>query len=333
MKKIRIAINGFGRIGRHVFKIAMDHPQMEVVAINDLGDTQMLTHLLKYDSLYGTYGKTVERTGDSGFTVDGAMVQTFAERNPVDIPWGDLDIDVVMECTGVFRTTEACQAHLDAGAKKVIISAPAKDDATPTFVLGVNADEYAGQTVISNASCTTNCLAPVVKVLQDSFGIEKGLLTTVHAYTQDQRLHDAPHKDYRRARAANLSIVPTTTGAAKAVTKVIPELKGKLDGMAIRVPTPVVSVVDFVAVLSKDITVDEVNAAMKAAAEGPMQGILTYATEPLVSMDYKGHPSSSIFDSLTTYVSEGTMVKVLAWYDNEFGYSSRMVDLAAYISR
>lgn len=325
---IKVGINGFGAIGRRVFRAAYNNPNIEFVSVNDLTDAATLAHLLKYDSTYGIFSAQVEARGDSIY-VDGKELKVTAIRNPGDIPWGKDGIEVVVESTGIFRSKEKVMPHIEqGGAKKVIISAPAKEEDI-TIVMGVNDDKYdpARHHVLSNASCTTNCLAPVAKVLNDKFGIVKGLMTTVHSYTSDQRLLDLPHGDLRRARSAALSIIPTTTGAAKAVSLVLPELKGKLNGFAMRVPTPSVSVVDLTAELAKTVSAEEINAAMKAAAEsGPMHGFLAYSEEPLVSIDYKGSPYSSIVDALSTTVIDN-MVKVVAWYDNEWGYSARVVDL------
>lgn len=328
---IKIAINGFGRIGRMVFRAGFEREDIEFVAVNDLTDAKTLAHLLKYDSVQGPLNAEVS-SGENAIMVNGKEIRLFVERDPAAIPWGDVGADIVLECTGLFRSRDKASAHLNGGAKKVIISAPSPDPDV-TIVLGVNEKDYdAGKHhVISNASCTTNCLAPACKVLLDRFGIEKGLMTTTHAYTGDQRLLDFPHKDLRRARAAALSMIPTTTGAAQAVALVLPQLKGKLNGMAIRVPTPNVSVVDFVAQLSTPATAEEVNAALKEAAEGPMRGILAYTEEPLVSIDFNRTTVSCTVDALTTMVV-GDMVKVILWYDNEFGYSARMVDLARYVA-
>ena len=330
----RIGINGFGRIGRLTFRSIKQYHDgdLEVVAINDLTDPKTNAHLLKWDSTYGLYPGQVEATEDS-ITVDGKGVKVLAERDPGKIPWQDYGISIVIESTGLFTDATKAAAHLNGGAKKVIISAPAKNEDV-TVVLGVNEEDYDPKKhrVISNASCTTNCVAPVVKVLHQSFGVSKGLMTTIHAYTNDQRILDMFHKDLRRARAAAVNIIPTTTGAAKAVTMVIPELKGKIHGMAFRVPVATVSVVDFVAELGREASVEEINQAFRAAAEGPLTGILEYCPEPLVSSDFKGNPSSSIFDALSTMVIEGNLVKVLAWYDNEWGYSCRLGDLASYVS-
>ena len=328
---LRVGINGFGRIGRMVFRAGYKREDIEFVAINDLTDPATLAHLLKYDSVHGMLDAEVSSSEDS-IVVNGNEIKVFSERDPGRLPWGDLEIHTVMECTGLFREREKAAAHLDAGASKVIISAPAKGPDI-TLVMGVNQHEYdpLSHHVVSNASCTTNCLAPVCKVLLERFGITKGLMTTTHAYTGDQRLLDFPHKDLRRARAAALSMIPTTTGAARAVSLVLPQLEGKLNGMAIRVPTPNVSVVDLVAQLPKEVTVNEINAAMKEAAEGHLKGILAYSEVPLVSADFNGSTYSSIFDAPSTMVI-GDMVKVLAWYDNEFGYANRMVDLALYMA-
>jgi glyceraldehyde 3-phosphate dehydrogenase len=329
----KVGINGFGRIGRQVLKAMKENyrDDFDVVAVNDLFDTKTNAHLFKYDSNFGRYDGTVEVAGDD-IVVDGDRIKVFAERDPAKLPWGDLGVEIVVESTGVFRDGKKAAAHVSAGAKKVIMSAPAKpaDSVDLTVVLGVNDEMYdpAQHHILSNASCTTNCLAPAAKVVFDNFGIVKGLMTTIHSYTNDQKVLDFAHKDLRRARAAALNVIPTTTGAAKALALVIPELKGKFDGFALRVPTPTVSIVDFVALLEKDATVDEVNAAFKAAAEGPMKGILGFSDEPLVSMDYKGDPRSSIIDGLSTMMIAGNMVKVVAWYDNEWAYSVRVCDLA-----
>jgi glyceraldehyde 3-phosphate dehydrogenase len=323
----RVAINGFGRIGRSVFRrIAELDNDVQVVAINDLVDTKMLVHLLKYDSVQGRFPGTVE-LADGGFTVDGVHVRTCAERNPADLPWGELEVDVVVESTGFFTDGDKAKAHIEAGARKVVISAPGTN-VDLTVVLGVNDDQYDADKhhVISNASCTTNCLAPVAKVLHDNWGIESGFMTTVHAYTSDQRLQDAPHSDPRRARAAALNIIPTSTGAAKAIGIVLPDLKGKLDGNSLRVPTPTGSVTDLVATLKTEATAAEVNAALKAAATGSMKGYLDYTEDAIVSSDVIGDPHSSVVDGMST-MAHGRTVKVLSWYDNEWGYSSRVADL------
>ncbi|MBA7644334.1 Glyceraldehyde-3-phosphate dehydrogenase 1 [subsurface metagenome] len=330
----KIGINGFGRVGRLTLRALNQYHngELEVVAINDLTDTKTDAHLLKWDSTYGPHPGTVEATADS-IIVDGKKVRVLSERDPGKIPWQDYATDIVIESTGLFTDATKAVAHRQGGVKKVLISAPAKNEDV-TIVLGVNQDQYDPKkhNIISNASCTTNCIAPVVKVLHQSFGVSKGLMTTIHAYTNDQRLLDMFHRDLRRARAAALNIIPTTTGAAKAVTTVIPELKGRLHGMAFRIPVATVSVVDFVADLNQEVTMEQVNQAFQAAAEGSLKGILEYCQEPLVSLDFKGNPASSIVDALSTMVIGGNMVKVLAWYDNEWGYSCRLADLAAYIS-
>ena len=329
MSKIKVGINGFGRIGRNVFKLIIERPEMEVVGINDLTNTKTLAHLLKYDSTQGRFNGTVD-FNDEALIVNGKAVTVTAERSPLDIKWADTP-DVVIESTGIFRSKESAKGgygdHLKNGAKKVILTVPSKDEIDATIVLGVNDEDLTPEAqTVSNASCTTNCLAPVVKVLNDSFGVENGLMTTIHAYTNDQNILDAPHSDLRRARSCAVSQIPTTTGAAKAVGKVIPELNGKLDGMAVRVPTPNGSLVDLVVNLKKEASVEEINAAMKAAAEGPMKGILQYTEDPIVSVDIIHNEHSSIFDALSTMV-KGKTVKVLSWYDNEWGYSARVVDL------
>ena len=331
---VKVGINGFGRIGRNVFRSVLEHgvKDIEFVAVNDLTDAKTLAHLLKYDSSFGTLPCDVSVEGDS-IVVDGKKLLVLAERDPANLPWSKLGVDVVLESTGLFRDAETAGKHITAGAKKVIISAPGKGDIA-TFVLGVNEDKYDSQkdSIVSNASCTTNCIAPVVKVIMDAFGIKKGLMTTIHSYTNDQCILDLPHSDLRRARAAALSMIPTTTGAAKAVGLVIPELKGKLDGLAIRVPTPTVSIVDVVFQLEKEATKDEVNKALKDAADSKLKGILGVSDEPLVSIDYKKCPLSSIVDAEQTFCI-GDMVKVLSWYDNEWGYSCRVVDLIKYMSK
>jgi glyceraldehyde 3-phosphate dehydrogenase len=325
MSKIKVAINGFGRIGRLTFKALLEKDNVEVVAINDLTNTKTLAHLLKYDSVHGRFNGTVEAS-DNGIIVNGKEIQITAEREPKNLPWGKLGVDVVLESTGRFVDQQGAGGHLEAGARKVVISAPAKGD-IPTVVLGVNEDILTGdETIVSNASCTTNCLAPMAKVLDDTFGIEKGYITTVHAYTADQNLQDAPHSDLRRARAAAYSIVPTSTGAAKAVGLVLPHLKGKLDGVAMRVPIPNGSLTDLTVVLKKPATKEEINAAMKKAAEGEMKGILEYTEDPIVSIDIMGNTHSCIFDAEMTSANE-TLVKVVGWYDNEAGYSNRAADL------
>ncbi|MEO9805092.1 MAG: type I glyceraldehyde-3-phosphate dehydrogenase [Reichenbachiella sp.] len=326
---IKVAINGFGRIGRLAFRALLKKENVEVVAINDLTDTKTLAHLLKYDSTQGKFDGTVEAAED-GIIVNGTKIGITAERVPSDLPWGKLGVDVVLESTGRFVNEEGASQHLTAGAKKVVISAPAKGN-IPTVVLGVNEDILTGdEKIMSNASCTTNCLAPIAKVLHDSFGLEQGFITTIHAYTADQNLQDGPHGDLRRSRAAAINMVPTSTGAAKAVGLVLPELNGKLDGNSMRVPTPTGSITDLVATLKREVTVEEVNAAMKAAAEGPMKGILKYTEDPIVSSDIVGDPHSSIFDAGITSAN-GKMVKVASWYDNEAGYSNRAADLIAKI--
>jgi len=330
---VRVAINGFGRIGRSFYRIAHRNPEIEVVAINDLTDAATLAHLLKYDSVHRKFDAEVSVDGDT-LVIDGKRIKVYANPEPSELPWKELEVDVVLEATGRFRDREGAAKHLEAGAKKVVISAPAKNPDI-TVVMGVNEKDYDPQkhSIVSNASCTTNCLAPVAKVLLENFGIESGFLTTVHSYTMDQRLLDAPHKDLRRARAAAVNMVPTTTGAAKAVGLVIPELKGKFNGISIRVPTPDVSLIDFVCTVEKETTPDEVNAALKAAAEGELKGILGYCEEPLVSVDFMGDPRSSIVDALSTDVVGGRLVKVIAWYDNEWGYSCRLVDLIEYMGK
>ncbi len=322
----RIAINGFGRIGRLAFRQMVGRSGMEVVAINDLTDVETLAHLLKYDSIHGLFPGDVSVSGGN-LRVNGQEIRITAERNPSDLPWGEMNVDLVVESTGVFTDAEKAGLHLAAGAGKVIISAPAKGD-LKTVVLGVNDDILTDEDrIVSNASCTTNCLAPMAKVLNDTFGLERGFITTVHAYTADQRLQDAPHKDLRRARAAALSMIPTSTGAAKAVGLVLPELAGKLDGIAVRVPTPTGSVTDLTATLKREASAEEVNAALKAAAEGPMKGILQFCEDPIVSVDIVGNPHSCILDAELTKCS-GTLVKLFGWYDNEAGYATRVVDLA-----
>jgi len=329
---LRVAINGFGRIGRMVFRAAAKDKNIEIVAINDLTDAATLAHLLKYDSVHGQFPGKVEHTADS-LIVNGKTVKIFAVRNPAELPWKKEKVDVVLESTGLFTARDKAALHIQAGAKKVVISAPATDEDI-TIVMGVNDHLYDAKkhNIISNASCTTNCLAPVAKVLNDSFGIEKGLVTTVHSYTNDQNILDLPHKDLRRARAAALSMIPTTTGAAKAVSLVLPELKGKLDGMAIRVPTPNVSVVDLVATLKKKADAAKVNAALKKASKGPLKGILGFCEEPLVSIDYNGNIASSTVDASCTKVIGDNMVKVISWYDNEAGFSNRVVSLFKLIA-
>jgi glyceraldehyde 3-phosphate dehydrogenase (phosphorylating) len=330
---LRVAINGFGRIGRNVLRSAKKsgRTDLDFVAVNDLTDAATLAHLLKYDSVHGRYPGTVG-VAEKGLSVDGDQILVLSERDPAKLPWSDLAVDIVVESTGFFSDRASAAKHLEAGARKVIISAPGKKEDI-TIVLGVNEDAYdpAKHDVISNASCTTNCLAPVVKVLTRAFGFRHGLMTTIHSYTNDQRILDLPHKDLRRARAAAMSMIPTTTGAAKATGLVLPEVAGRIDGVAIRVPTPDVSLVDLVAEVERDTTAEEVNAALRGAANGPMKGILAVSEEPLVSVDHTGDPHSSIVDALSTSVMDGRMVKVLSWYDNEWGYSSRVVDLVAFV--
>ncbi|KAA9338819.1 type I glyceraldehyde-3-phosphate dehydrogenase [Adhaeribacter soli] len=331
MSKIKVAINGFGRIGRLTFKALQEREGVEVVAINDLTDPKTLAHLLKYDSVHGKFPGEV-KAEEGGINVNGKSIKIYAEREPKNLPWGTLGVDVVLESTGRFVDEKGAGGHLEAGAKKVVISAPAKGN-IPTVVLGVNQDTLTGsETIVSNASCTTNCLAPMAKVLDDAFGIDKGYITTVHAYTADQNLQDAPHSDLRRARAAAYSIVPTSTGAAKAVGLVLPHLNGKLDGVAMRVPIPDGSMTDLTVVLKKPATKAEINAAMKAAAEGPMKGILEYTEDPIVSIDIVGNTHSCIFDADLTSANE-TLVKVVGWYDNEAGYSNRAADLIARLGK
>ncbi len=329
----KIGINGFGRIGRCVLRAGWKNPELEFVGINDLTDATTLAHLLKYDSVHGAFDVDVE-AGENAIIVGGREIRILSVRDPAELPWADLGAEIVLECTGLFREKEKAEAHRKAGAKKVIISAPAKGEDL-TIVMGVNDDKYDPQNhhILSNASCTTNCLAPVAKVLNDTFGIEKGLMTTTHSYTNDQRILDLPHKDLRRARAAAVSMIPTTTGAAKAVGLVLPELQGKLDGMSIRVPTPNVSVIDLVATLKVDTSAAEVTEAFKKAAEGRMKGILDVCEVPLVSMDFNGNTHSSIVDASLTSVMEGNLVKVISWYDNETGFSHRMIDLSLLVAK
>ncbi|WP_128896111.1 type I glyceraldehyde-3-phosphate dehydrogenase [Longirhabdus pacifica] len=330
---VKVGINGFGRIGRNVFRAALNNPEMEIVAVNDLTDVKMLAHLLKYDTTHGKLDATVE-VKEGEIIVNGTSIKVFAERDPANLAWSDYGVEMVVESTGIFTQKEQAEAHLGGTVKKVVISAPAKDEDI-TIVMGVNEDQYdaANHHVVSNASCTTNCLAPFAKVLNDNFGIVKGLMTTVHSYTNDQRTLDLPHKDARRARAAAENIIPTTTGAAKAVSLVLPELKGKLNGFAMRVPTPNVSVTDLVVELEKNATVDEVNGALKEAANGPLKGIMNFSDEPLVSSDYNGDPASSTIDGLSTMVAGDNLVKVVSWYDNEWGYSNRVIDLCLYMAK
>lgn len=327
---LKLAINGLGRIGRLVFREVEKRDDIEVVAINDLTEIAQLAHLIKYDSVHGVYDEEITVDGND-ILVGGKRVHVFNEMDPAKLPWKEYDIDIVLECTGKFRTMEDVKKHVEAGAKKAILSAPAKGE-MPTFVVGVNHTEYdPAMDVISNASCTTNCLAPFAKVLDEKFGIKRGMMTTIHAYTNDQRILDFPHKDPRRARAGAVSMIPTTTGAAVAVAKVLPNLKGKLDGFSMRVPTPNVSCVDLVAELETDVTVESVNKVFKEAAEGELKGILDYNELPLVSVDYNGNKASSTIDGLSTMVMEDRMVKVIAWYDNEIGYSNRLIELAEYV--
>ncbi len=324
--KTRVAINGFGRIGRCVCRIIMNDPDIEVVAINDPSPKETLAHLLKYDSNYGIYDKDVKCV-ENGLQIGDKLVKCFGDRDPLNLPWKDLDIDVVIECTGHFTDRDGAQKHVTAGAKRVLISAPGKN-VDYTVVRGVNCAKLAKEHIIvSNASCTTNCLAPFARVLNEKFGIKRGLMTTIHAYTNDQNVLDVSHKDMRRARAAALSMIPTTTGAAKAIGEVLPELKGKMTGLSIRVPTPTVSLVDLVAELGKEVTAEEINAALKEYAEGELKGIMQYCELPLVSVDFKGNPNSSIIDALSTQVIDGNLVKVLSWYDNEWGYSNRTAEV------
>lgn len=329
---VKVGINGFGRIGRRIFRAAMNNDKIEIVAINDLTGSDMLAHLLKYDTVHGVLEEEIE-VKDDAIVVQGKEVKTFQERDPEKLPWGELGVDIVIESTGIFRDREGAQKHINAGAKKVIISAPGKN-VDLTIVMGVNEKEYdaANHHIVSNASCTTNCLAPVAKVLDEKFGLKRGIMTTVHSYTNDQQILDLPHSDYRRARAAAENIIPTSTGAAEAVAKVLPQLKGKLTGMAMRVPTANVSIVDLVAELDKNATKEEVNEALKQASENELKGYLGYNELPLVSSDYNGNPLSSIVDGLSTLVIEDNLVKVVSWYDNESGYSNRCVDLAIYMA-
>lgn len=329
---LKLAINGFGRIGRVVFREALQRDGVEVVAINDLTDAAMLAHLLKYDSIHGVFDADISSEGEY-LIVNGKQVRVYAEKDPSVLPWKDLEIDIVVESTGIFRDEKTAGKHIEAGAKKVIVSSPGKGS-MPTFVMGVNHESYNADSdnVVSNASCTTNSLAPVAKVLHESFGIKRGMMTTIHSYTNDQRILDLPHEDYRRARAAAESMIPTSTGAAAAVSLVLPELKGKLDGMAVRVPTPNVSLVDLVVELEKDVTTEEVNSALKTASDNELKGYLEYNELPLVSRDYNGNAASSTVDGLSTMVLEKNMVKVLSWYDNETGYSTRCIDLALHMA-
>lgn len=326
---IKIGINGFGRIGRNVFRIGASQPEIEFVAINDLTDVDSMAHLLKYDSAYGQFDGEVS-TKNGNLVIDGKEIKYLAERDPAKLPWGDMGVDVVLESTGIFRERAPIEKHLQAGAKKVLLSVPSKspDDVDATVVMGVNDEAMtADAKIISNASCTTNCLAPMSKAVNDAFGIEEGLMTTIHSYTNDQNIQDGPHKDMRRARAAAANLIPTSTGAAKAIGLVVPELAGKMNGIAVRTPTITGSIVDLVCTLKQDVSVEDVNAAVKAAAEGPMKGVLRYCTDPIVSSDIIGSPHSSIFDSLLTSKIGSKMFKLVSWYDNEFGYSTRCVDL------
>ena len=329
---IKIAINGFGRIGRPSFKIAFEKENIEIVAINDLTDIETAAHLLKYDSSYGVYGKeVVADKKESELIVEGTRIKYLSEKDPTNLPWKELEVDAVLDCTGIFLDQESAQKHIDAGAKKVVMSAPPKDD-TPVYLLGVNDKDYQGEAIVSNGSCTTNCLAPMIKVLDELCEVEQGFMTTTHSYTNDQNLLDLPHRDIRRARAAALSIIPTTTGAAKTVGKVIPHLKGKLDGISLRVPTPVVSIVDFICTVKNPKSIEEINAAFSEEAKGDLKGILAATNEELVSMDYKMNPHSAIVD-LPLTMAQNNMVKIVGWYDNEWGYSNRLVELAEYISK
>ena len=332
---IKVAINGLGRIGRLSFRRLLDkHKDIEVLAINDLADIETLVHLLKYDSSYGTYDKQI-KAGEKEILIDNKKIKVFSEKDPENLPWKDLGIDIVLECTGVFRDSDGSQKHITAGAKKVIISAPAKSDEIPTYLLGINEQDYNSEKddILSMGSCTTNCLAPVVKVLDEEFGIVKGFMTTVHSYTNDQRILDLPHKDLRRTRAAGINIIPTTTGATKTLEKCLPGLKGKLDGMALRVPIPTVSVVDLVCEIKKDTSQEEVNNILKKASQKQeFQGILSVEDEPLVSSDYKGNSSSSVVDSLSTMV-QNNLVKILVWYDNEWGYACRLAEMTEYVGK
>lgn len=330
---VKVAINGFGRIGRMVFRAGMNDPSISFVAINDLTDIPTLAYLLKYDSVHGPFPGTIESTQD-GLIINGAFVKVFAEKDPANLPWAALHIDVAIESTGFFTTKEGCMKHIRAGARKVLLSAPGKEGEVKTIVMGVNENTITPEdTIISNASCTTNSLAPIVKVLDDNFGVEHGYMTTVHSYTADQRLVDAPHKDWRRSRAAAVSIIPTTTGAAKTVAEVLPHLKGKLDGVSLRVPTPDGSITDFVVVLKKETTKEHINWLFSQVAQFHLKGILQYTEDELVSRDIVGNPHSSIFDAQSTMVTDGRFVKVLAWYDNEWGFSNRMIDLVKLMAR
>ncbi|MFH1867639.1 MAG: type I glyceraldehyde-3-phosphate dehydrogenase [Candidatus Omnitrophota bacterium] len=332
---VKVGINGFGRIGRLVFRSALERgaKDIEIVGVNDITDAPTLAHLLKYDSNFGILPNDIKVEGNF-IVIDGKKLNVFSEKDPSKLPWGDLGVEIVVESTGIFRDAEKTGAHIKAGAKKVIISAPAKGSGVPTFVLGVNEDKYdpAKDNIVSNASCTTNCIAPIVKVIKDAFGVKKGLMTTIHSYTNDQRILDLPHNDLRRARAAALSMIPTTTGAAKAVGIVIPELKGKIDGLSIRVPTPTVSIVDVVMQVGREVTKDEINKVLIDSASGKLKNILGVSQEPLVSIDFKKNPLSSIVDAEQTFCI-GDMVKILSWYDNEWGYSCRVIDLIKYMTK
>ena len=333
MARIKTAINGFGRIGRAAFKIALDSKNVEIVAVNDLTDNKTLAHLLKYDSVYGRFNKSVEADGEH-LIVGGRKIRSLSIKEPAELPWKELGVEVVLECTGAFRTREKAGAHLTAGAKKVIISAPSKDSDTKTFVLGVNDKEYRGEEIVDNASCTTNCVAPVMAIVMANWGVKKALMTTIHSYTADQNLIDGPHKDLRRARGAAINIVPTTTGAARATGETIPELKGKFDGLSVRVPTPNGSLSDFTIVLEKPTTKEEVIEAFKKAAKLPLyKGILEATEEPLVSSDIIGNPHSSIVDLSLTQVVDGDLLKIISWYDNEWGYANRLVEMVAVVGK
>ncbi len=331
MSKKKIAINGFGRIGRAAFKIILPRQDMEILAINDLTDTATLAHLLRYDSVYGRF-KSEVKYDEHNLYIDGKKIMVFSEKDPAALSWRNLEIDVVLECTGIFRTQELAGLHLKAGAKAVIISAPAKDHSTPTYVLGVNTEKKVTNNIISNASCTTNCIAPVAQIMAENFGVKKATMTTIHSYTADQNLVDGPHKDLRRARAAALNIVPTTTGAASAVSQTVPEMAGIFDGLAVRVPTPCGSLSDFTFLLKKKTTVEKINEVLTAAANNPRyQGILEVSTDPLVSSDIVGNPASSIIDLTLTKVIDDDLVKIIAWYDNEWGYANRLVEMANFV--
>jgi len=331
---IKIGVNGFGRIGRLVLRAGIKHPELDFVAVNDLADAKTLAHLFKYDSTFGTYPGEVKAEGDA-LRIDGKLIKVLSSKDPAALPWKDMGVQIAIESTGKFTDSEKAKAHLAAGAKKVLITAPAKGEGVETVCMGINENNYdpAKHHMVSNASCTTNCLAPIVKTLHENFTVLNGMMTTIHSYTNDQNVLDFMHKDLRRARAAGLSLIPTTTGAAKAIGLVMPELKGRLNGIAIRVPTPNVSFVDLAVNVKKPTTKEEINAAMKKAADGPLKGYLEYCDKPLVSKDFNGHPASSIFDSLLTDVMDGTLVKVFGWYDNEWGYSCRTIDLAVFMGK